>query len=226
MMEIRQLNLSTQHLTAQISALNIGQISASPSMLAAYTRRPGEDFRLLFAQLRWSLEEQSEVQEMYREYALISKHMNKSFIELFFQEVLGDGYEMASSVPKIKVNTDVGNWSEEIVPSDISGCGFPSRRYSYRIENNSGYADMPLLGYDMPFYKSGSARLKELLGVDEYNRLGDGRYGHIIIDVPDTRGFIDLGESSLSIRQAGKQLSLTGQINSDIQIRLLANELK
>lgn len=200
---------------------NDESLSTYAYVQAIYTRPQGGDWRFLLGQLRWVLEDEPGIDEIYRDYAYISRRVSGTTGELLLNALAAKGYQIAPGFPPLKILGESTCWTEEIVPSDVTGRGFPARRYSARIEQNPSFFESQLIGYAAPFHRSAASHVKDFLGFSEYYSNSDARNGNFLIEVPDTRAAIVLEEDHLSIRASCGEYRLVGQIDGQEPIGLV-----
>lgn len=220
----RRDNIRTSELASLISKTAEDSSSACAQVRAVYVRRESGDWRFLLGRVSWVSPIEQEFEEYYSAYAFVSKCVSRYTSNSFFEALEKNGYQITPNVPRIAVTSDSACWSEQLVPSNMTGTGFPSRRFSARIEKDASFVETALIGYNMPFYRSSAARITQFLDLCDFHGFSDARKGELLIEIPDKRAAIHLEGNCLSIREAQLDVSLVGQINDEESISLVRGE--
>lgn len=187
-------------------------------------RRHEQNWGFLLGRLLWSSDEHSDLDEIYRDCAFVLNRLPGTNGKEFLNTLTSEGYQLTPKLPPLKITDGNADWSEEIVPSNMTATGFPARRFSTRIDKDASFMDAPLIGYSMPFHPSAAAPIRDFLGCRDFHGHNDARNGHLWIDVPDTRAAIVLEETRLSIRQTAADYCLVGQVGDQDPIKLTGEE--
>jgi hypothetical protein len=224
-MNITRRNLLVPALIDAIRALSRDDKPMRGYIQAVYVRQGLEsDWRFVIARCVLTGKTADRQEEIYRDYAFLSKPVSDLSIESFLSAITGDGYVLSPAFPALRATNSTPNWSEELIPSDVSGIEFPVRKFSSTIDQNAFFSESQLIAFDMPFRFSAARYVKQFLGLKEFHGSSDGRRGELWIEVNDKRGAIRLEPTRLSIAGRTEDLCLVGQINDGDSVKLMNDE--
>lgn len=217
---MRNHNLTDEELIENF--INIADVSdhCALSVRAVYVRSRNQEWNFFMATC-FVDKVFEEAEYIYPGYAFISKRLHGFTLKEFLDSLMSEGVCLSVN-HKITLKPKKKNysWNEKLAPSLYAKDGWPVRKYSKKIEENSNYQDSALVGHGMPFYPSSNEFLKEFMRMKVFHGSSDSRKGDLNIVVPDKRAKIVYEDGYLYIESCQADLGLVGETKSARKLSL------
>lgn len=158
-----------------------------------------------------SLTKLKEIEEWYSDAVFIRKFINDFNLEKTLDSLLDGGFVISNRLPRLVVDSNHINWSEQIVPSHATSSECPERKYSAKLSEATHFVDEGLLGYGTGFRSSSRQYVKDFMGLSIYHGQSHADNGAFSIYIPDHRGKIVINDGSVSIEGNEADICLVGE---------------
>jgi hypothetical protein len=194
----------------QMKAIYPEGIPTDFTLKAVFCRSNDEKWTFLIGKCDVGIHDKEDL-IVYSDYAFVTKHYASADINKLLQEIGGAGMSV-SDTPELRIVSDNNNikWQWELIPSHVTPERKPIYQYSCDLKNNHNVIDMPLIGFDLPFFESSDKYIKHFMQLDNFHGHSDGRNGSIFLNIPNSSSSLVEIDGQITIQSINEDICAVG----------------